>query len=68
MVNSQIYEKLKKLEHDIWELKLYLMKSGEIRYIKKNTISLEGIWKDINISEEEIENSKRSLFPIFEDL
>ena len=57
-----IYDKVKELEREIWEIKIALLKSGRIKRFKK-PISLEGIWEGIEITEEDIERAKKSLFP-----
>jgi len=38
------------------------LKSGSIKRSKK-PISLEGIWKGVEITEEDIERAKKPLFP-----
>jgi len=57
-----IYDKVKELECEIWEIKIALLRSGRIK-ISKKPISLEGIWEGVEITEEDIERAKKSLFP-----
>jgi len=57
-----IYDKVKELEREIWKIKITLLRSGRIKRSKK-PISLEGIWEGIEITEEDIERAKKSLFP-----
>lgn len=66
-MSSQIYDKLRKIEREVWGLKLSLLKSGRIANDKK-PISLEGIFGNIDITEEEIEISKKLLFPKYKDM
>ena len=58
----EIYNKVKELEREIWKIKVALLRSGRIKMSKK-PISLEGIWEGIEITEEDIERAKKSLFP-----
>ena len=57
-----IYDKVKELEREIWKIKITLLRSGRIKRSKK-PISLEGIWEGIEVTEEDIERAKKSLFP-----
>lgn len=57
-----IYNKVKELEREIWKIKVALLRSGRIKKSKK-PISLEGIWEGVEITEEDIERAKKSLFP-----
>ena len=57
-----IYDKVKELEREIWKIKIALLKSEGIKKSKK-PISLEGIWEGLEITEEDIERAKKSLFP-----
>jgi hypothetical protein len=61
-MDIEIYDKVKELEREIWKIKIALLKSGGIKKSKK-PISLEGIWEGIEITEEDIERAKKSLFP-----
>ncbi len=61
-MDIDIYDKVKKLEREIWKIKVTLLRSGSIKRSKK-PISLEGIWKGVEITEEDIERAKKSLFP-----
>jgi len=61
-MDAQLYDKVKKLEREIEEIKLILLKSGKIKRAEK-PISLEGIWEGIEVTEEDIKSSKKSLFP-----
>jgi len=57
-----IYDKVKELEREIWKIKIALLRSGRIKRSKK-PISLEGIWEGVEVTEEDIERAKKSLFP-----
>jgi len=57
-----IYDKVKELEREIWKIKIALLRSGRIKKSKK-PISLEGIWEGVEVTEEDIERVKKSLFP-----
>ena len=57
-----IYDKVKELEREIWKIKIALLRSGRIKK-PKEPISLEGIWEGIEVTEEDIERAKKSLFP-----
>ena len=61
-MDIDIYDKVKELEREIWKIKVTLLRSGSIKRSKK-PISLEGIWKGVEITEEDIERAKKSLFP-----
>ena len=58
----EIYDKVKALEQEILKIKIALLKSGRIKK-SKEPISLEGIWEGVEITEEDIERAKKSLFP-----
>jgi hypothetical protein len=62
MNDMDIYNKVKELEREIWKIKVALLRSGRIKKSKK-PISLEGIWEGVEITEEDIERAKKSLFP-----
>jgi len=57
-----IYDKVKELEREIWKIKIALLRSGRIK-MSKEPISLEGIWEGVEVTEEDIERVKKSLFP-----
>jgi hypothetical protein len=61
-IDIDIYDKVKELEREIWKIKVALLRSGRIKKSKK-PISLEGIWEGIEVTEEDIERAKKSLFP-----
>ena len=61
-MDIEIYDKVKELEREIWKIKVTLLRSGSIKRSKK-PISLEGIWKGVEVTEEDIERAKKSLFP-----
>jgi hypothetical protein len=61
-MDIDIYDKVKELEREIWKIKVTLLRSGSIKRSKK-PISLEGIWKGVEITEEDIERAKKPLFP-----
>ena len=58
--NSNILHKIESIEKELIELKLSVLKS--LTPSKKNIISLKGILKGIEISEEEIDKAKKSLY------
>jgi len=62
MNDIEIYDKVKELEREIWKIKVALLRSGRIKKSKK-PISLEGIWEGVEVTEEDIERVKKSLFP-----
>lgn len=63
MAKAQIYEKVKLLEREISGMKIALLKSGMVEKTNKKLISLEGIWGGVEITEEDIKTSQKSLFP-----
>lgn len=63
MAKVQIYEKVKLLEREISGMKIALLKSGMVEKNNKKLISLEGIWVGVEITEEDIKTSQKSLFP-----
>lgn len=63
MAKVQIYEKVKLLEREISGVKIALLKSGMVEKTNKKLISLEGIWVGVEITEEDIKTSQKSLFP-----
>ncbi len=63
MAKVQIYEKVKLLEREISGMKIALLKSGMVERSDKKLISLEGIWVGVEITEEDIKTSQKSLFP-----
>jgi len=63
MAKVQIYEKVKLLEREISGMKIALLKSGMVEKTNKKLISLEGIWMGVEITEEDIKTSQKSLFP-----
>jgi len=58
--NSDILHKMESIEKELIELKLSVLKN--LTPSKKNIISLKGILKGIEISEEEIDKAKKSLY------
>ena len=63
ITETQIYEKLKLIEREIFKMKIALLKTGIKGKTTKKPVSLEGIWEGIEITEEDIKASKKSLFP-----
>ena len=59
----QIYEKVKLLEREISGMKIALLKSGMVEKNNKKLISLEGIWVGVEITNEDVKTSQKSLFP-----
>ena len=68
ITESQIYERVKFLEREISGIKIALLKEKIGGVSKKKPISLEGIWKGVEITEEDIKESQKSLFPRKYDL
>ena len=63
-INSYaIYDKLLDLEKGIRELRmLFLTAKPPVERICRHPVSLEGIWAGANITDEDIEAAKRSMF------
>jgi len=63
-INSYaIYDKLLDLEKSIRELRmLFLTTKSPAERICRHPVSLEGIWAGANITDEDIEAAKRSMF------
>jgi len=59
---AQLLEKIKYLEHEVVSLKIALIKRKNF-VVSQQPVSLEGIWEGIEITDEDIEASKASLFP-----
>lgn len=55
-----VLHKIEIIEEEIFDLKLSVLKN--LAPSKKNIISFEGILKGIEISEEDIEEAKKSLY------
>ena len=68
ITETQIYEKLKLLEREISKIKIALLKTKTGGEVTKKRISLEGIWEGVEITEEDIKSSQKSLFPQNYDL
>jgi len=68
ITETQIYEKLKLLEREISKMKIALLKREMGGEPAKKPISLEGIWEGVEITEEDIKASQKSLFPQNYDL
>lgn len=61
--NHDIYNKLLDLEKSIRELRmLFLAAKSPAERISRHPISLEGIWAGANITDDDIEAAKRSMF------
>ena len=63
MTEIQIYERVKSLEREISGMKIALLKSGMVEKTNQKLISLEGMWAGVEITEEDIKISQKSLFP-----
>ena len=63
ITETQIYEKLKLLEREISKMKIALLKKEMEKKTAKKPVSLEGIWEGVEITEEDIKASQKSLFP-----
>jgi hypothetical protein len=57
---SEILHKIETIEKEVMDLKLSVLK--KLTPSAKKTISLKGIIKGIDISEEDIEQAKKSLY------
>jgi len=68
MAKVEIYEKVKLLEREISRIKIALLRSEMLGQSIKEPISLEGIWRGVEIAEEDIKASQESLFPQGYDL
>ena len=64
IVSSQrIYQKLLDLEESIRELRMLLLTAKPLEErICRHPVSLEGIWAGADITDEDIEAAKRSMF------
>jgi hypothetical protein len=56
---KELYPMLKKIESEIKEIKILILKS---KPLEKKPIKLRGLLKGIKFEEEEIEKAKKSLF------
>ena len=56
---KELYPMLKKIESEIKEIKILILKS---KPLEKKPIKLRGLLKGIKFGEEEIEKAKKSLF------
>lgn len=57
---NNVLHKIEAIEEEISDLKLFVLKN--LTPSKKNIISLKGIIKHIEISDEDIEEAKKSLY------
>ncbi len=57
---TDLIHKIEAIEDEILDIKFSILK--KLSPSKKNLVSLKGIFKDIEISEEEIEEAKKSLY------
>lgn len=58
--STDLIHKIEAIEDEILDIKFFILK--KLTPSKKNLISLKGIFKDIEISDEEIEDAKKSLY------
>ncbi len=56
---QNIYPELKKIENEIKEIKILILKS---QVLKKKPVKLGGMLKGVKITNDDIEESKKSLF------
>ena len=61
---AEILHKIENIEKEVMNIKLSILK--DISPNKKNVISLKGILKGVNITEEDIASAKKSLFSTVE--
>ena len=59
---KEIYPELKKIETEIQVLKILVLQSMQI---PKQKTSLKGLMKGVNVSEEDIEEAKKTMKTIF---
>ena len=59
MMQEEIYPELKKIENEIQNLKILIIKTQQM---PKQIISLKGMLKGITVTEEDIKKAKKSLF------
>lgn len=58
--STDLIHKIETIEDEILDIKFFILK--KLTPSKKNIISLKGIFKDIEVSDEEIEEAKKSLY------
>lgn len=58
--STDLIHKIEAIEDEILDIKFSILK--KLTPSKKNIISLKGIFKDIEVSDEEIEGAKKSLY------
>lgn len=61
---SYLYRKLARIERDVRDLKLLLLKRRAEQKACSRPVSLAGLWAGAEISESDLEAAKRSLFPL----
>lgn len=59
---AYVLKRIEMIEQELEQLKKLLLKNGELK-----PVSLWGLWRDVDISDEEIEEAKRSLFKGIDD-
>ena len=59
MMQEEIYPELKKIENEIQNLKILIIKTQQM---PKQVVSLKGMLKGITVTEEDIKEVKKSLF------
>ncbi len=59
MKQEEIYPELKKIENEIQNLKILIIRTQQM---PKRVVSLKGMLKGITVTEEDIEEAKKSLF------
>jgi hypothetical protein len=59
METNELYPQLKKIEKEIKEIKILILKS---KPIEKKPIKLKGLLKGVKFAEEDIEKAKKVLF------
>jgi len=59
MKEERIYPELKKIENEIQNLKILIIRTQQM---PKRVISLKGMLKGITVTEDDIEEAKKSLF------
>lgn len=58
-MDTYILKRIEMMEQELAYLKKLLLNNGDLK-----TVSLWGIWRGMDISDEEIEEAKRSLFKV----
>ncbi|MFW6126418.1 MAG: hypothetical protein ACOC58_04865 [Chloroflexota bacterium] len=58
-----MYQRVKEIEREVNRLKLALLRSRATEGQERGAVSLEGVWKGTDITEDDIRAARDSLFP-----